>query len=39
MKDLNNLFAIKRIGQRGVQKKIGHGYVTGNLFVTYKIMK
>ena len=44
-KDLNNLFFIKRIWQRRVQKKkinkkkIGHGYVMGNLFVTYKIMK
>ena len=42
-KYLNNLFFIKRIGQRRVQKKkkkkIGHGYVTENLFVTYKIMK
>ena len=37
-KDLNNLFFIKQIGQRRVQKK-GHGYVTGNLFVTCKIMK
>ena len=38
-KDLNNLFFIKWIGQRRIQKEIGHGYVTGNLFVTYKIMK
>ena len=41
-KYLNNLFFIKRIGQRRVKKKkkkIGHGYVTENLFVTYKIMK
>ena len=41
-KDLNNLIFIKWIGQRRVQKnpkKIGHGYVTGNLFVTYEIMK
>ena len=38
-KDLNNLIFIKQIGQRRVQRKIGHGYVTGNLSVTYKIMK
>ena len=37
-KDLDNLFFIKRIVQRTVQKK-RHGYVTGNFFVTYKIMK
>ena len=41
-KDLNDLFFIKGIEQRRVQKKtknIEHGYVTGNLFFTYKIMK
>ena len=37
--DLTNLFFIKRISQRRVQKKIGHGYVLRNLFVSYKIMK
>ena len=42
VKDLNNLFFMKRIGQRRVKKKKKkkkYGYVTGNLFVTYKIMK
>ena len=35
-KDLNNLFFTKRIGQRRVQRKIGHGYGTGNYLLLTK---
>ena len=31
--DLVNKFFIKRLGQRRVEEKIGHGYEVGNLFI------
>ena len=31
--DLVNKFFIKRLGQRTVDEKIGHGYEVGNLFI------
>ena len=36
LKDIAHKFFITRLGQRGA-KKIGHGYITGNLFVMLKI--
>ena len=37
--DLNKKNFVERISQRRVEKKIRHGCIMGNLFVTYKIMK
>ena len=31
--DLVNKFFIKRLGQRRVEEKIGHGYEVGNFFI------
>ena len=28
---------MKKINQRGAEKKIGRGYVSGNLFATFEI--
>ena len=35
--DISKKYFIKEISQRRVEKKIGHGYVLGNLFITLKI--
>ena len=32
LEDIANKFFIIRLGQRRAEKKVGHGYVTGNLF-------
>ena len=37
--DLSKKVFIEWISQRRVERKVGHGYIMGNLFVTYKIMK
>ena len=35
--DISKKYFIKKISQRIMEKKIGHGYVLGNLFITLKI--
>ena len=35
--DINKKYFIKNFGRRKVEKKIGHGYVLGNLFITLTI--
>ena len=35
--DISKKYFIKEISQRRVEKKIGNGYVLGNLFITLKI--
>ena len=32
-------YLLSELDKEEYKKKIGHGYVTGKLFVTYKIMK
>ena len=38
VKDLN-IFFLSELDKQEYKKKTGHGYMTGNLFVTCKIMK
>ena len=35
--DINKKYFIKKIGQRNVERKFGHGYILGNLFITLTI--
>ena len=35
--DLSKKKFMKKINQRGAEKKIGGGYVSGNLFATFEI--
>ena len=35
--DLSKKIFMKKINQRRAEKKIGHGYVSGNLCATFKI--
>ena len=35
--DISKNYFIKKISQRRIEKKIGHGYLLGNLFITLKI--
>ena len=35
--DLSKKKFMKKINQRGAEKKIGRGYVLGNLFATFEI--
>ena len=37
VEDLERKFFIMSINQRMVEKKVGHGYIVGNLFVTFKV--
>ena len=38
VEDLGRKFFIKRINQRRVEKKVRHGYILENLFVTFKVL-
>ena len=38
VEDLERKFLIEPTNQRRVQKKVGHGYILGNLFVTFKVV-
>ena len=37
LEDITHKFFTTRRGQRRAEKKVGHGYVTGNLFILLKI--
>ena len=37
LEDITHKFFTTRLGQRRAEKKVGHGYITGNLFVLLKI--
>ena len=37
LEDITHKFFTIRLGQRRAEKKVGHGYITGNLFVLLKI--
>ena len=37
LEDLTNNFFHKKLGNRKFEKKIGHGYFVGNVFLTIKI--
>lgn len=39
LEDIVQNFFISKLSQRRHEKKIGHGYIHGNLFVTLKIHK